>query len=309
MPTHRLRLPKTGGIVSCSLLLLLCGELGLPRSVCGSPLQFEFEVGSDGAAAAEEGGGGGGGTAAVLKRRHLLSPSDLDPDEQVAQKALEFHVMMKMYSSCANYSIASYSRKAGWGSPQLTHWYGLSLDQDEFVTAIDLTSSRLRCAIPSELGNLLFLESLVLSNNEFTGTVPTELGKLTNLHTLNLMKQKRKLVGSIPEELGQLTNLRYLDLSYNSITMPIPSSIGSLARLEVLELSNNFINGTFPDSLRNLRRLEVLNMKHNAITSDVAHLYDLLPQFEADTTNTQFWMSNIFNAGGEQSALFQKNDV
>jgi len=242
-------------------------------------------------------------------RKLQLTGDDLDPDEQLAQKAIEYHAMMQMYSSCANHSLATYSRKAGWGDPELSNWYGLTLDDGGFLTAIDLSSSHLKCEIPSEIGGFRFLESLVLSNNELTGTVPTAIGLLTKLHTLNLMKQRNKLVGSIPSEIGELTNLRYLDLSYNSITMAIPSSIGSLTKLEILELSNNFINGTFPASLANLQNLEVFNMKHNELTSDVAHLYELLPQFELDTANTKFWMSNIFNAGGEQSAIFQENDV
>ena len=252
---------------------------------------------------------GAGSDGETRRRRHLLVSSDLDPDEQIAQKAVEFNVMMGVFSSCANHSIPTYTRKAGWGDPVLTRWYGVELDSAEFVIGLNLAGSHLKCEIPTTLGDLIFLESLVLSSNELTGTIPSELGVLTNLHTLNLMKQQRKLVGSIPDEIGSLTNLRYLDLSYNSLTMPIPESLGQLRRLEVLELSNNFINGTFPSSLANLERLEVLNMKHNEITSDVAHLYELLPQFELDTANTQFWMSNIFNAGGEQSAIFQKNDV
>ena len=59
----------------------------------------------------------------------------------------------------------------------------------------DLTGS-----IPSEIGLLTNLVSLIVAYTGLTGSIPSELGKLSNIVTLALISNT--LTGSIPSELG-----------------------------------------------------------------------------------------------------------
>ena len=95
-----------------------------------------------------------------VRRQLQIASNILDAEEQIAQKALEYSAMMTVYSNCGNYSNltrlpngrSSYSRRAGWGDFTLDSWYGVELDDDGFVNKLDLTGAKLRCPIPSEIG-------------------------------------------------------------------------------------------------------------------------------------------------------------
>ena len=64
---------------------------------------------------------------------------------------------------------------------------------------------------------------LNLSRRGLTGSIPTELGEVVNLNTLLL--DGNRLSGEIPSELGNLTNLRVLDLEGNQLTGCVPSAL------------------------------------------------------------------------------------
>eukprot|EP00957_Ditylum_brightwellii_P008697 660254-Ditylum_brightwellii.AAC.1 len=51
-------------------------------------------------------------------------------------------------------------------------------------------------SIPSEMGNLSNLTSLILSFNKITGTVPPEIANLTKLELLHL--HNNRLQGTVP---------------------------------------------------------------------------------------------------------------
>lgn len=62
--------------------------------------------------------------------------------------------------------------------------------------------------LPPEIGNLVNLQSLNLSNNELSN-LPPEIGNLNNLVYFNLNNSQ---LSSLPVEIGNLTNLRELHL-------------------------------------------------------------------------------------------------
>ena len=115
--------------------------------------------------------------------------------------------------------------------------------------------------IPATLGDLEYLEVLMLGNNAFTGTIPPELGNLTNLRELSL--GDNKLEGPVPERFGQLTELQYLDLSGNSFGGVIPDSFRHLIKLEHLDLSQNLFSGTLPTWLGDLSAFKFLDVSNN----------------------------------------------
>ena len=77
------------------------------------------------------------------------------------------------------------------------------------VVSLDLSNNNLEGSLPAEVRQLANLETLDLSNNQFTG-VPAEIGQLTQLRVLNLSNNP---ITGLPRELGNLSNLEILDLT------------------------------------------------------------------------------------------------
>jgi hypothetical protein len=91
--------------------------------------------------------------------------------------------------------------------------------------------------IPPEIGDLVTLESLSLTDCGLTGSVPTEMGKLYRMQQMWLYGNQ--LDGQIPETLGNLTRMNRFELENNNLEGDMPSSVCNLfgisGRLEILE--------------------------------------------------------------------------
>ena len=83
------------------------------------------------------------------------------------------------------------------------------------LVILDFESNLLYGTIPSTLGEMKTLESILLGFNELTGTIPSELGALENLKILDL--QSNMLTGTVPEEIKSMTDLSF-NYSGNSIS-------------------------------------------------------------------------------------------
>ena len=94
-------------------------------------------------------------------------------------------------------------------------------------------------------------DTLVLEDNQLTGSIPPEIGNLTNLTYLNL--SNNQLSGSIPSEIGNLTNLTDLSLRNNQLTGEIPESICNLNINFHLyfTISNNQLCPPYPSCIGN----------------------------------------------------------
>lgn len=184
---------------------------------------------------------------------------------------------------------------ANWASNQnwlsnrpIETWYGVITDENEHVIELDLSDNELKGTIPSELGNLTYLEGLYLSENqlsgaipsalgllssltrlflwgnELTGHIPPELGRLANLETLHL--GDNELSGAIPVELTNLTNLKELGLYSNELTGVIPAELGALTNLKWLSLTANRLSGPIPPTLDSLTNLTDLYLGQNELS-------------------------------------------
>ncbi|KAH9698815.1 protein kinase domain-containing protein [Citrus sinensis] len=143
-------------------------------------------------------------------------------------------------------------------------WMGITCDvYGNRVTSLTIPDLGLTGTIPSYLGNLSSLQTLVLSHNWFSGTIPKEIGNLTKLKELRL--PYNKLEGEIPEELGNLAELEVLVLNNNLLTGTIPASIFNLSSISTgLDFSNNSLTGSFPDDMcEGLPRLKGLYVSYN----------------------------------------------
>ena len=124
--------------------------------------------------------------------------------------------------------------------------------------------------IPSEVGELVGLESIFIGGNELTGTIPTQLGNLKELKTLAL--HENNLEGKIPVDLSACTMLERLFLDGNKLNDKIPIALGTLTSLTDFRLNNNQLTGPLPLQFGELRNLEVLYLGNNNLNGNIAEV-------------------------------------
>ena len=159
----------------------------------------------------------------------------------------------------------NWTNRKNWLTDQpLDEWHGVSVDNSGRVTSLILRDNNLSGSIPPELGSLKNLEYANANGNELSGPIPAELGNLTTLRHLHL--NDNDLSGSIPPELGRLANLSRLYLNDNELSGSIPSELGGLTSLERLYLDDNDLSGPIPPQLGNLASLHHLNLGINELS-------------------------------------------
>ncbi len=112
----------------------------------------------------------------------------------------------------------------------MNDWEGVGIDTDPAplrVTEIRLDGSGLTVVVPSALGSLDDLRSLLLGDN--------------------------RLTDEIPGSLGAMSSLREPGLSLNDLSVRVPEELGEFANLRTLRLAGNFLGGCLPLTLTQVR--------------------------------------------------------
>ncbi|KAG2266700.1 hypothetical protein Bca52824_073779 [Brassica carinata] len=126
--------------------------------------------------------------------------------------------------------------------------------------------------IPSSLGDLSNLSSLILFSNGLIGEV---LSSIVNLKQLTIFSVGyNKLGGNFPSGLLNLTKLRGIDLGSNEFTGFLPPNIGQLAKLEAIFAGSNFFTGSVPASLFQISSLTHIYLEDNQF-SDILGLENI----------------------------------
>ena len=215
-------------------------------------------------------------------------------------------------------------------------WFGISCNQAESVTRLNLTNSGLKGTlhefpfsslpslayvdlsmnklfgtVPFEISHLSKLIYLNMSSNNFSGEIPPQIGLLTHLKMLDL--SNNQLSGSIPKSLGNLSNLTFLELYTNHLSGTIPEELGNLKSIIDLDLSENQLNGTVPICLGNLSNLEWLFLRHNQFSGPIPQQIGNLTKLvglDLDTNNfTGFLPQNLCQSGSLQYLVVIHNHL
>ncbi|KAG2403256.1 uncharacterized protein HKW66_Vig0185420 [Vigna angularis] len=150
------------------------------------------------------------------------------------------------------------------------------------LIVLNMSINDIQGSIPREFSQMHFLNTLDLSDNNFSGEIPKNISsdmlrflKLSNnkLHgpvfpTLSTLKyleelylDRNSLSGSIDS--FSITSLATLDLSNNHLVGNLPSVMGNVSRLRVLSLSNNNLGGSISTRFVGLNALEYLDISGN----------------------------------------------
>ncbi|MEM6630907.1 MAG: discoidin domain-containing protein, partial [Bacteroidota bacterium] len=192
-----------------------------------------------------------------------------------------FEALMEIYNQTGG---INWRRQANWGvgCPCENNWEGVICGDSNTVTLLTLGGNNLVGEIPETLGDLIYLEELVLAGNPIT-QLPQSIGKLKSVHTFYLDQTlvtelpnsfgelsaltNLYLMGSIltelPASFGNLSSLRSLYIANSSLTS-LPTTFGDLGALEFAEFNENQLQ-FLPESIGNLRELQTLRLFKNQI--------------------------------------------
>jgi len=156
-----------------------------------------------------------------------------------------------------------------------------------------LKGNHFKETIPKELCQLVDLNILDLSYNDFVGNIPNCLGKMPfENNDPNTSRDKfngitRNRYGAYNNRFGKektnftskersetyttnvLVYMSGIDLSHNKLNGSIPSQLGNLTRIRALNLSNNFFTGKIPATFSNLVQVESLDLSFNMLSGQI----------------------------------------
>nr|AMM43034.1 LRR-RLK [Vernicia montana] len=119
-------------------------------------------------------------------------------------------------------------------------WSGIECS-DGKVVILNLKDLCLGGALAPDLRNLVYIKSIVLRNNSFSGI--------------------------IPEGLGELKELEVLDFGYNNFSGPLPPDLGNNLSLTILLLDNNELLGNLSPEILQLKMLSEIQVDENQLSS------------------------------------------
>jgi hypothetical protein len=160
------------------------------------------------------------------------------------------------------FAIATFGYSADVGSGWMDNfdecsWSGITCNEST-IREINLDSSNLSGNYPSELSLLRdSLETLIVSNNEMTGSIPDSFGRLRNLQVWQM--ESNTFSGTIPATIGGLQQLRIWYFERNpDIEGSFPDEITQLVNLEELTFYYTGISGALPEEVCEMENLDVL---------------------------------------------------
>ena len=102
---------------------------------------------------------------------------------------------------------------------------------------------------------------MYFGQNLLSGSIPSEIGRLSTLDTLVL--RDNKLTGSIPKEIENLENIAFFMLFNNLLNGTVPDVFDNFVQMRSFSLKNNLFSGSIPDSIHELDSLSFVSIGGN----------------------------------------------
>lgn len=147
------------------------------------------------------------------------------------------------------------------------------------IEKLNLAYNRFTSLLPWQLGAMVSLKELRVSNNKLSGELPAELGtggtRVTAKKTARTTTMRvptvevidvsnNQFTGGIPDEWGNIPNLRELSAENCGLTGSLPATIQKWEGIWVIRLANNRLSGVIPPF--NAMSLKELVIDNNRFT-------------------------------------------
>ncbi len=159
---------------------------------------------------------------------------------------------------------SSWTTKAGWLTGPLSTWYGVTV-RNKRVVKLQMYSNNISGALPSAIGDLTALDSLILAGNKINGTIPSAIGNLKKVVFIDL--GGNQLTGNFPASLFTLTQLKTFGFAGNQLSGTISTAVGNLVNLESFWIDNNKFSGALPTEVNSMVNLKNFYIQNNEFTS------------------------------------------
>ncbi|VVB09480.1 unnamed protein product [Arabis nemorensis] len=136
---------------------------------------------------------------------------------------------------------------SNWNVPNLDPcaWNGVKCSSTkDHIIKINISDTSIRGFLVQEIGQITYLQELILRGNILMGTIPKEIGKLKKLKILDL--GNNHITGLVPAEIGNLASIKIINLQSNGLTGKLPLEIGNLKYLRELHIDRNRLQGSIP---------------------------------------------------------------
>ncbi|KAF7845299.1 receptor-like protein 7 [Senna tora] len=169
------------------------------------------------------------------------------------------------------------------------------------LSFIDISSNRGLHGFLPDFPLHASLNTLIVSNTNFSGPLPNSICNLSQLSKLDL--SNCQFNGTLPMSMSNLNQLVHLDLSYNRFVGPIPS-LNKCKKLIRVRLSSNNFTSTLPSThFEGLLSLEEVDLHNNSLTGRISSSLFVLPsmrnillsenKFDGELHNFLNWSSRI----------------
>ncbi|CAL5403105.1 unnamed protein product [Camellia sinensis] len=132
-----------------------------------------------------------------------------------------------------------------------------------YLQEFDISRNYVNGTIPPEWGSLP-LVNISLLGNRITGSIPSQIGNITTLNSLIL--EFNELSGDLPQELGYLTS--------NNFSGDLPRTLAKLTTLKDFRIGDNYFTGSIPNFIQNWIHLEAFGLD-GPIPSGIAFLTNM----------------------------------
>ncbi|CAL5342058.1 unnamed protein product [Camellia sinensis] len=122
----------------------------------------------------------------------------------------------------------------------------------------DISRNYVNGTIPPEWGSLPLVD-ISLLGNRITGSIPSQIGNITTLNSLIL--EFNELSGDLPQELVYLTS--------NNFSGDLPGTLAKLTTLKDFRIGDNFFTGSIPNFIQNWIHLETLLIQASGLDGPI----------------------------------------